>query len=338
MRIRSWAFLSVILLAGCGGNGVSNQPRAVATISGSDVAGYQDGPAATALFSNPVNLVVAKDGTIYVADFDNWMIRKISHGQVSTLTKQTHFQNPFGIAISSKGDLYVGTDDDDSGTHNSTAGTVWKIDTTTGLATVVARDIGRPRGLAVLPNGKIVVSNLSRSTVQLLDPATGNLTLIAGKDGTPGFADNTGANAMFDRPYGCTVQKDGSILVADQNNNRIRKVTLGGVVTTFVGSATAGADNGSIATATLNGPQDVKVDAAGRVYIADTTGKLVRLVANGQVSTLAGDGTAGFQDGPLATSEFFGLEGFFVTPAGKVYVADGNGGDGSQPFNRIRVF
>ncbi len=310
----------------------------VSTFAGSSVAGTQDGFRTAAQFSNPVNVVVANDGTAYVADFDFGLIRKITPaGQVSTLTNQSNFQRPFGIALSSTGALYVSTDADDAGNRSSTTGTVWSINLSTGVATVIQRDLGRPRGLAVLPNGQIILSDLVQNTISLLNPTNGTVTPIAGLAGTAGFQNGNGTGATFSRPYGVTVQSDGSLLVADQNNNCIRRVTLAGAVTTYAGTGTVGSQNGPIATATFDGPQDVKVDGAGRIYVADTTGKKVRLIVNGKVSIFAGDGDAGFRDGPAPQAEFFGLEGFFVTKGGKVFVADGNGGDDSMPYNRIRV-
>jgi len=340
MRFKLFGLLPLVAIIGCagsGGTGAGVKPGSY-TLAGSSTAGTLDGKGVSAEFSNPVNVVVARDGTAYVADFDYGLIRKITPaGYVSTLTKQTNFQRPFGMAISQGGDLYVSTDIDDNGGYNHTSGTVWKVDTTTGLASVVVRDVGRPRGLAVYPDGRVVLSDLLFNTISILDPSTGVITPLTGSSGNAGFKNGTGTSALFSRPYGATVLADGTILVADQNNNCIRQVTLSGAVTTYVGTGAVGATNGSTAIATFNGPQDVKVDGRGRVFIADTTGKLIRLVANGQVSTVAGNGVAGYRDGALLQSEFFGLEGFFVTSDGIIYAADGNGGDDSQPYDRVRI-
>jgi sugar lactone lactonase YvrE len=132
------------------------------------------------------------------------------------------------------------------------------------------------------------------------------------------------------------VQADGTLLVADQNNNRIRQVTLAGVVTTYAGTGTAGALDGDRLTATLNGPQDVAVDGRGRVYIADTTGKRIRRIVGNTLSTYAGNGIAGYVDAAPLESEFFGLEGIDVTSSGTLWIADGTGGD-DVPYNRVRV-
>ncbi len=340
MRYRFIGLLPLLFVVGCGGSGSSSvtAARAVYTIAGSELSGLQNGSGSAAQFSNPANLAVAGDGTVYVCDYDNDAIRKItSGGIVSTLTKQPLFQKPFGIALSSSGKLYVGTDDDDAGTHSPTAGTVWQINTSTGVPTVLARDIGRPRGLGVMSNGMVVVSNISQSVVQILNPVTGTVSPLAGQLGVAGYAEGHGVAAMFDRPYGVAVQSDDSILVADQANNRIRKITLAGDVTTYVGTGAASSIDGPIATSTVNGPQGVQIDGSGNVYVIDTNGKVIREISGGKVATIAGNGIAGFKDGAPLQAEFFGLEGFFVTSGGLIYIADGNGGDDTKPYDRVRV-
>jgi hypothetical protein len=128
---------------------------------------------------------------------------------------------------------------------------------------------------------------------------------------------------------------DNSILVADQTNNRIRRVTLTGVVTTFAGTGAEGMQNGSVATATFDGPQGVAI-AGENIYVADTFNHVIRRITGGQVTTQAGDGIAGFVDAEGTAAEFFGLEGISVTPDGSVlWIADGSGGE-DVPFHRVR--
>ncbi|AIE84664.1 hypothetical protein [Fimbriimonas ginsengisoli] len=331
--------LAAASLAGCGGSGSSGQPQPPSEVFGSSESGLVNGDLTTARFSNPVNVAAAPDGTVYVCDFDNDAVRKISPtGIVSTLTTQANFSTPFGIALTSTGRLFVETDRNDTGQKDATTGTVWEINTTTGVPTVVARNLGRPRGLTALADGRLACGDLGNSTVYLLDPATGAKTFLAGKTGTPGFANGNGVNAQFDRPYGIAVMHDGSLLVADQNNNRLRRVTLTGDVTTFAGTGAAGALNTAVANATFNHPQGVTIAPNGTIYLTDNGNHLIRRISNGQVSTFAGNGVAGFADGVGAAAEFFGIEGLNISPNGQtLWVADGNNGDGG-PFNHVRRF
>ncbi len=311
----------------------------VLTLSGSAEPGTSDGARNVARFSNPVNVAIGPDDQLYVADFDNGLIRRVTPlGIVSTLIDKASFQRPFGLAFASDGTLYVETDNNDAGAHSPTTGTIWKVDTTAGTATVVVRDVGRPRGLAVLGSGDVVLSDMNQHTVRLLDPGTGNLTVLAGATDQPGFVDGVGTVARFNEPYDVVVTQAGDLLVADFGNHCIRKVAPDGTTSTFAGSCgQMGYVDGASASARFNNPQGLALDDAGNLFVTDTGNYRIREIAtDGTVSTVAGDGTAGFRDGDPSTAQFYGMEGQDVTADGAyLYVADGNRGDGSQ-HNRLR--
>ncbi|RYG35782.1 hypothetical protein EON81_11690 [bacterium] len=327
---------ATILLAGCAGDGESGGNPPLAPVFGSSEAGLVDGPAPTARFSNPVNVAVAPNGTVYVADFDNDAVRAIdTAGNVSTVIRQDGFSRPFGMTVANDGTLYVQTDANDSGDRDITTGTVWKHTPGGGAATVVARNLGRPRALLALDDGRILMANLSDNTIAILNPRTSAVTLVAGQAGEGAFADGTGTGARFNRPYGLAKMPDGSFVVADQNNHRIRRFTLSGVVTTYAGTGGAGSVNGSLSTATFNLPQDVEVTANGTVYVADQGNHVIRRIGS-NVTTFVGDGTAGFAEGIGTAARFYGLEGIGLSPNGRrLWIADGNGGDGND-YNRVR--
>ncbi|HRI80142.1 MAG TPA: NHL repeat-containing protein [Cyclobacteriaceae bacterium] len=136
-----------------------------------------------------------------------------------------------------------------------------------------------------------------------------------------GYADGVGAAAMFASPQGITVDFNGNIYVADKFNQKIRKVTSTGTVTTLAGSS-AGYVNGLGSNAKFNYPSGVTVDALGNIYVADTENHSIRKVTSaGSVTTLAG-GTAGNVDGTGANASFNFPQGLVVDPGGNVYVAD----------------
>lgn len=307
----------------------------VVTLAGCPSAGAADGARGMARFANPVN-VLAGDGEVYVADFDNGRVRAVApDGATRTLVMASNFRRPFGLALHA-GVLYVSTDDNDLGAHSSTTGTVWRVDLASGAVTVVARDLGRPRGLVALPDGRLVLADYVHHTLALLTPTTGEVVALAGARDQPGYVDGRGAAARFDGAYGVALLADGRIAVADYNNHRIRAVSLAGDVTTLAGAGTLGHADGAAATATFGFPQALAVDAAGRLYVSDTDSFTVRVVAGGAVATVAGAGVGGWLDGPRLTARFWGLEGLAVAPDGRtLWVADGSRGE-DVPYHRVR--
>ena len=161
----------------------------------------------------------------------------------------------------------------------------------------------------------------------------GIVTTLAGQT-TAGFADGTGALASFDGLFGVAViPSSGVIVVADTNNNRIRLVTPGGVVTTLAGSGSPAFANGTGAGASFNTPYGVAViPSSGVIVVADTTNNRIRLVTpDGVVSTLAGQTAGGSADGTGALASFSNPTGVAVTPTGDVIVVADFGN------NRIRL-
>ena len=307
----------------------------VVTLAGCPAAGVADGARGMARFANPVN-VAAGTTEVFVADFDNGRIRAVApDGATRTLVMAPNFRRPFGLAL--VGDvLYVSTDDNDLGAHSGTTGTVWRVHLASGATEVVARDLGRPRGLLALPDGRLVLSDYVHHTVSLLTPTTGQVVVLAGVRDQPGFADGRGAAARFDGAYGVALLADGRIAVADYNNHRIRAITLTGDVTTLAGTGARGHGDGPAVTATFGAPQALATDAAGRLYVSDTDSFTVRVLADGVVATVAGAGVGGWLDGPRLSAQFWGLEGLAVSADGRtLWVADGSRGE-DVPHHRVR--
>lgn len=309
----------------------------VTALAGSDTPGNADGPRNVASFNNPVNVVVADDGGLFVADFDNDRVRRVSpEGVVSTLVEQPLFQRPFGLLLTANGTLYVQTDDNDAGEHSIETGTLWRVDPITDVASPVARNLGRPRGLCELPDGRIVMADMMHHTLSVLNPTTGQITLLAGMRDQPGMSDGVGLGARFNRPYD-VVYVDGALIVTDFDNHCLRRVTLAGAVSVFSGTCSSGFKDGPASEARFDNPQALAVGADGTVYVTDLENYRIRAVdAAGAVTTFAGDGMPGFLDGPHMQARFFGLEGIDIGAAGDyLYVADGSRGE-AEPYHRIR--
>jgi len=332
---------------GAGGDdGSGTRPpmtNGVSTLAGWSTPGYLDGNRQVNLFNNPTNVALGPDNKLYVADFDNGKIRVIDmDGNATTLIAKQGFARPFGLAFVGS-TLYVSTDRDPQGQGGQSdlmSGTVWKVDVAARTATPVATRIGRPRGLAALSDGRLAVADYEHHVIQLLDPASGTLTPLAGVWDTKGFADGAGASAQFSTPYAVAQRNDGTLVVTDFDNNRIRLVGLDGAVTTAAGSATAGFADGAMGAAMFNHPQGLVKASSGELYLTDIDNFRVRKIAAdfSGVSTVAGDGTPGYKDDDSKTAaQFYGLEGLSVKPDGSaIFVADGTRGE-DVPYNRIRV-
>jgi len=310
----------------------------VSTLAGSASAGFADGSRKVARFSNPVN-VAFHDGTVYVADFDNNKLRAIDATThvTTTVIAQQGFQRPFGMAFAPDGTFYVSTDNGPTGAHDPMSGSIWRIDVSAKKATIVATAIGRPRGMAVLSDGRIAVADYMHHVVEIVDPKTGRATTIAGAFDTPGMLDGAGTAARFSTPYFVAVRGDGKLLVTDFDNNRLRLVALDGTTMTVAGASQAGFVDGAMASAQFSHPQALSAAANGDIYLTDLGNFRVRKISGDQITTVAGNGTAGAvdDDNPLA-AELYGLEGLSVTPDGTMlYIADGSRGE-SVPFNRVR--
>ena len=317
---------------GGGGDDAPAFTDGVSTLTGAADAAWEDGPRGVARFNNPVNVIYGPDGRLYVADFDNSKVRAVdpATGDTETVVTQPNFRRPFAMAFVGN-TLYVTTDcNSTSGTQGPMTGTIWRVDN--GVATVVAENMGRPRGLVALPDGRLAASDYQHHVIQVLDANSGVGEILAGTWDNAGMVD--GSASKFSAPYGMAFQ-DGALIVADFDNHRIRRVGLDGSVTTLAGTGQAGFADG--ASAMLNKPQGVTV-ANGTIYFTDLGNFRVRAISGGEVVTIAGTGEGGFldHDDPLQ-AQLFGLEGLSAKPDGSfVYVADGTRGD-SVPYNRVRM-
>ena len=176
----------------------------------------------------------------------------------------------------------------------------------------------------------LLILSISLACHSVCDAQSGNIYRFAG-NGTAGFSGDGGpaSAAMLNNPTDVFEDGSGNFYIADRNNNRVRKVSPSGIITTIAGTGTAGytGDGGSALTARLHHPNGVAVDATGNIYVADEGNNVIRMInPGGIITTIAGNGTAGFfGDGGLATlAEFDDPQAVAKDLAGNIYVADNN--------------
>src|SRR5689334_14822002 len=211
-----------------------NAAGVVTTLAGTaGMVGSADGTGPDARFNSPNGVAVDSAGNVYVADRDNYTIRKVSAaGVVTTLAGNA------GMSGSADG---TGPD---------------------------AR-FNSPTGVTVDTAGNVYVADLGNQTIRKITTA-GVVTTLAGTAGMMGSADATGPDARFSNPYGVTVDTAFNVYVADRGNETIRQVTTTGVVTTLAGSAgMSGSADATGTDARFKSPTGVTVDSMGNVYVAD---------------------------------------------------------------------
>jgi sugar lactone lactonase YvrE len=224
---------------------------------------------------------------------------------------------------------------------NNTLGFVNLVESATYVGTVTATLIVNNTTTGMSGDQFLAVATntigATSSTAATLTVTTGTvISTLAGKATLSGTADGTGTNAQFNNPFSVAVDLSGNIYVADTSNHTIRKVTTGGVVTTFAGQAgVSGSTDGTGSAARFFGPSGVAVDAAGDVYVADQFNHTIRVITPaGVVTTVAGAaGVNGFTDGTVANARFSFPSGVAVDGFGSVYVADTN----NQTIRRFTI-
>jgi uncharacterized protein (TIGR03437 family) len=317
----------------------------ITTVTGNGTCCFSgdNGPATSAQLYEPTGVAVDSAGNLYIADTDNDSVRKVSDGVITTvagngtpsfsgdggLAAGAPLNLPSGVALDSAGNLYI------ADSFNSRIREV-----SGGVITTVAGN-GKPgfsgdngpatsaqfwdaESVAVDAAGNLYIADSGNARIRQV--SNGTITTVAG-NGTQGFSGDNGpaTSAQLNYPESVAVDSAGNLYIADNFNNRIRKVS-NGVFTTVAGDGTAGfsGDNGPATSAQLAGPHGVAVDAAGNLYIADSFNERIRKVSNGVITTIAGNGTVGFRgdNGPGTSAQLNYPWGVAVDSAGNVYVAE----------------
>lgn len=326
-----------------------NTTGSISTVAGNGTPGFSgDGGAATsARLHGPRGVAIDSAGSLYIVDGLNHRIRKVSaSGVISTVAGNDTFgfigdggaatsaslNSPFGVAVDSAGNLYIG----DTDSHR-----IRKVSTNGVISTVAGRTDGfsgdggaatnasfrQPTAIATDSAGNIYVADYGNHRIRKVDSG-GTVSTVAGS-GADGFVGDGGAaaSARLFGPFGVAADGAGNIYVVDNSSHRIRKVNSSGVISTVAGNGIQGfsGDGGPAASARLFGPFGMAVDSAGNLYIADNGNHRIRKVdTRGVISTVAGNASQGFGgDGGAATSASLNApRAVAVDSVGNLYIAD----------------
>jgi sugar lactone lactonase YvrE len=325
----------------------------IRTVAGVGESGYggDGGPALGAQLNEPRTLVVDRAGTMYIVDTFNHRIRKVdASGVMTTLAgtgvageagdggpaDQAEIHWPHAASLdAAEANLYIA----DSPNHR-----IRKVDLATGIITTVvgsgaggfdgdggpatAAKLNDPKGVLVGPGGEIYIADSGNDRIRLVDPS-GIISTLAGT-GATGYGGDGGpaTEAVFNGPRSLALDGAGNLYIADDNNDRIRRIDMATrIVSTYAGTGKTGygGDEGPAAQADLSRPRGIAMDPAGHLYIADSMNHRVRLVdPSGRITTVVGTGRKGYggDGGPATQARVFTPRGVATDVNGNLYVAD----------------
>jgi len=317
----------------------------VSTLAGlAGMPGSSDGLYAQARFNKPAGIAVDLTGNVYVADTENFTIRRITPaGLVSTLAgspgqwgsvdgtgPSARFGDPVSVAVDKAGNLFVA----DQGTH-----VIRKV-TLTGVVTTVAGSpfqpgfvdgpgaqarFHQPDGVATDDAGNVYVSDPFNNAIRKISLSGVVSTLAASPSSDVPFQWGPDTITRIAAPIGLDVDTTGDIYVANGGANTVLKVSASGTVSLIAGYfGFNGSADGTGINARFNDPFAVAVDKSGNIYVTDIFNCTIRkIVAGGVVSTFAGvAGSCGMTDGPISDARFNQPWGIAIDAAGNIYVSD----------------
>lgn len=293
------------------------------------LAGAPAGDSQTQTFGNPFGVAVAADGTVFVTDGEKNNLTQIATDGATRVVAE-NLNTPSAVALAPDGTLVIA----DTGSH-----TIKRFEPQSGVVKVIAGVENRagfadgagagalfdgPIGVGVGADGTVYVADTYNDRIRAIDNQGTVRTLAGG--GEPGHLDAAdGAQARFHTPCGIAVAPDGSLVVADTGNHRLRRVELNGTVTTITGTSEPGKLDGVLSTALFDRPTGLAIDSDGTIYVADAGASAIRAVTFKfvpHVTTLAGATLTGFNDGPLAESRVNHPSGVAIAQDGTLLLAD----------------
>lgn len=312
------------------------------TFAGSGDIGYLNGTGLNAKFSYPVAITIDKSDNLYVADYGNNVIRKITpagvvttfagygqSGPVDGVDTVARFYEPTGLVVDKDGNIIVADQQNNMIRKISPNGTVTTLAGSTDAGLIdgqgTAARFYAPTGVAINSLGNIYVTDKFNNCIRMITPA-GMVSTVAGSSG--GFKDGIASEAQFNIPLALVFDSGDTLYVTEYSNNCVRKITPAGIVSTLAGSLLGkeGDKNGVGTAAEFKNPYGITIDVANNLYIADESNNVIRKITPaGVVSTFAGTGMPGATNGNLKTTTFDAPKGVIFDSHKNMFVTEGNG-------------
>ncbi|HYB61284.1 MAG TPA: NHL repeat-containing protein [Methylomirabilota bacterium] len=342
IRISSAAALLSVLLSVPLSAVAQDKPTAPhGTISGA--AGEARAPETTAQATStsvsPSPLAVSTGGDVYFGSEGSGYLLKLDpqKGLLTRVGGSNLHGYWLGIAVDGNGAIFVAERDSNSVLKVAPDGTVSTVagNGTAGYSgdggPATRAQLKFPQGLALDSAGNLYIADSSNHRVRRV-ALDGTISTVAG-NGTPGYSGDGGpaTDAQLNAPIGIAVDAANNLYIADYGNERVRKVGSDGIISTVAGKGlgdghcqTPPADGGPATSGQLCGLGTVAVDMKGNVYISDSGNQRVRKVSHGVISTVAGNGTAGYSGdgGPAVRAQLNFPDGIAVDSLGNLYIAD----------------
>ena len=277
----------------------------ITTVAGTPgVSGFSgDGGAATsAKLNNPRGVTVDSEGNLYISDTQNHRIRKVdTNGAISTLagdgteayggdggaSTSAKIDFPYQITVDASDNVYFADYDnqrirkiDTNGTITTVAGNGTRGYEGDGNLAINAK-INYALGVTVDASGNLYIADTGNHVIRKVD-TSGNISTLAGStDGSSGYNEGSGGEAKFNYPSTLATDSKGNVYVTDSSNNRVRKITPGGVVSTVAGNGNRGYENSedfAALTSAITAPYGIALDANDNIYLSDSWSYLVRKI------------------------------------------------------------